>query len=110
MEPAFLATLVEELAPADGLAGFNSGTFDLPLLRNRWVMARMHGELTHPPHVDLLTLTRSLFRHRMESCKLRDVEERLLGYEREDPVSGALAPDAYFDYLHRGAGPVLEMV
>jgi uncharacterized protein YprB with RNaseH-like and TPR domain len=110
MEPAFLHTLQEEMAPADGLAGFNSGSFDLPILRNRWVMARMKGELAHPPHVDLLTIVRSLYRHRMESCTLRMVEERLLGYEREDPVSGALAPDAYFDYLHRGAGPVLEMV
>jgi hypothetical protein len=110
MEPAFLHTLQEEMAPADGLAGFNSATFDLPILRNRWVMARMSGELTHPLHVDLLTMVRSLYRHRMDSCRLRDVEERLLGYEREDPVSGALAPDAYFEYLHRGAGPMLEMV
>ena len=110
MEPAFLHALQEELAPADGVCGFNSGSFDLPILRNRWVMARMRGELTHPPHVDLLTLTRSLYRHRLESCRLRDVEERLLGYERDDPVSGALAPDAYFSYLHGGAGPVLEMV
>jgi hypothetical protein len=110
MEPAFLHMLLEEVAPAEGLAGFNSGTFDLPILRNRWVMARMSGELTHPPHVDLLTMVRSLYRHRMESCSLRMVEERLLGYERDDPVSGALAPDAYFNYLHGGSGPVLEMV
>jgi hypothetical protein len=110
MEPAFLHSLQEEIAPAEGLAGFNSSAFDLPILRNRWVMARMSGELAHPQHVDLLTLVRSLYRHRMESCRLRDVEERLLGYEREDPVNGALAPEAYFDYLHGGAGPTLEMV
>jgi uncharacterized protein len=110
MEPAFLQTLVEEIAPAAGLAGFNSGSFDLPVIRNRWVMARMHGEFDHPPHIDLLTLVRSLYRHRMESCTLRSVEERLLGYERDDPVSGALAPEAYFSYLHGGSGPVLEMV
>jgi hypothetical protein len=110
MEPAFLHALSEEVAPAEGLATFNGASFDLPVLRNRWVIARMSGDLEHPPHVDLLTLVRSLYRHRMESCTLRSVEERLLGYERDDPVSGALAPDAYFDYLHRGSGPVLEMV
>src|SRR5207302_350820 len=81
------------LAPAFGLATFNGGSFDLPVLRTRWVMARMNGELDHPRHVDLLTLVRSLYRHRMEQCNLRTVEERLLGYEREDPVSGALAPE-----------------
>jgi hypothetical protein len=110
MEPAFLHALSQELEPAIGLASFNGSSFDLPVLRNRWVMARMPGGLEHPSHVDLLTLVRSLFRHRMESCTLRVVEERLLGYERDDPVSGALAPDAYFEYLRRGSGQVLEMV
>jgi hypothetical protein len=70
----------------------------------------MDGDLHHPQHVDLLALVRALFRHRMEQCNLRTVEERLLGYEREDPVSGALAPDAYFDYLQRGHSPLLESV
>src|SRR5205814_1304589 len=47
---------------------------------------------------------------RMEQCNLRTVEERLLGYERDDPVSGALAPEAYFDYLQRGYSVTLESV
>ena len=110
MEPAFLDALREELAPAIGLGSFNGGSFDLPILRTRWVMARMRGELPYPPHVDLLTLVRSLYRHRMESCNLRTVEERLLGYEREDPIGGAVAPDAYFAYIHRGTSPMLELV
>src|SRR5205814_1823594 len=84
--------------------------FDLPILRTRWVMARMQGDLQHPPHVDLLTLVRSLYRHRMESCTLRMVEERLLGYEREDPIAGALAPDAYFQYVRHGPSRLLELV
>lgn len=110
MEPAFLHALGVELAPATGLGSFNGGSFDLPILRTRWVMARMRGDLPHPPHVDLLTLVRSLYRHRMESCTLRTVEERLLGYEREDPIGGAFAPDAYFAYIHRGTSPMLELV
>ena len=73
-------------------------------------MARMNSELDHPRHVDLLTLVRSLYRHRMEQCNLRTVEERLLGYEREDPVSGALAPEVYFDYLQAGYSPNLESI
>src|SRR2546423_14397049 len=46
----------------------------------------------------------------MESCTLRSVEERLLGYEREDPIGGALAPDAYFQYVHHGPSRLLELV
>jgi hypothetical protein len=106
MEPAFLHAFRAELDGADWIATFNGSSFDLPVLRTRWVMARMGGELTCPPHVDLLTLVRALYKHRLESCTLRKVEERLLGYEREDPIPGALVPDAYFSYLHHQPGPL----
>jgi hypothetical protein len=109
-EAAFLFMLGQELEPAARLASFNGSSFDLPILRTRWVMARMDGELTQPPHTDLLTLVRALYRHRLESCTLRRVEERLLGYEREDPIGGAQAPDAYFAYLRTGFSPLLELV
>ena len=108
MEPAFLNALREELEPADSIATFNGSSFDLPVLRTRWVMARMPGELTCTPHVDLLTLVRALYRHRLETCTLRMVEERVLGYERDDPIPSALVPDAYFDYLRAGSLEFLE--
>jgi len=110
LEAAFLYRLHEEVEQAVGLASFNGGSFDLPVLRTRWVMARMPGELDHPPHVDLLTLVRALYRHRLERCNLRMVEERVLGYERDDPVSGMLAPEAYFAFLRCGSSPLLEAV
>src|SRR6266704_2695431 len=50
MEPAFLYALREEIEPAATLATFNGGSFDLPVLRTRWVMARMDGDLSHPQH------------------------------------------------------------
>jgi uncharacterized protein len=90
------------------VATFNGSSFDLPVLRTRWVMARMPGELACPPHVDLLTLVRALYKHRLESCNLRSVEERLLGYERDDPIPSALVPDAYFEYLRFDSSPLLE--
>jgi uncharacterized protein len=108
MEAAFLHTLRCELEPAETIATFNGGSFDLPLLRTRWVMARMQGELTATPHVDLLTLVRALYRHRLESCTLRMVEERVLGYERDDPIPSSLVPDAYFNYLRAGSLEFLE--
>jgi hypothetical protein len=108
MEPAFLHALHEELAPADAIATFNGSSFDLPVLRTRWVMARMPGELTDTTHIDLLTLVRALYRHRLENCTLRMVEERVLGYERDDPIPSALVPDAYFEYLRAGSLEFLE--
>jgi uncharacterized protein len=108
MEAAFLHALQAEIEPGKAVATFNGSSFDLPVLRTRWVMARMPGELRCPPHVDLLTLVRALYRHRLESCNLRSVEERLLGYERDDPIASALVPDAYFEYLRYGSSPLLE--
>src|SRR6266576_3605274 len=108
MESAFLQALHDELVAADGIATFNGGSFDLPVLRTRWVMARMPGEFTHSAHVDLLTLVRSLYRHRLESCTLRYVEQRVLGYERDEPLPSALVPDAYFDFLRAGSLDFLE--
>jgi hypothetical protein len=108
MEAAFLHALQAEIEPAEAIATFNGSSFDLPVLRTRWVMARMPGELACPPHVDLLTLVRALYRHRLESCNLRSVEERLLGYERDDPIDSALVPDSYFAYLRHDMGPMLE--
>jgi hypothetical protein len=107
-EPAFLHLLQQELLNADGVATYNGSRFDLPLLRTRWIMARLPGELAHATHVDLLTLTRSLYRQRLESCTLRVVEERVLGFDREDDLPGSLVPDAYFSYLRRGWSPTLE--
>jgi uncharacterized protein len=108
MESAFLHVLRDEVEAADGLATFNGGSFDLPILRTRWVMARMPGEFSHAPHVDLLTLVRALYRHRLENCTLRYVEQRVLGYERDDPLPSALVPDAYFGYLRQGCHEFLE--
>lgn len=107
-EPAFLIALQQEIASASAIASFNGGSFDLPVLRTRWVMARMPGEFSSSPHIDLLTLVRSLYRHRLEACTLRFVEERVLGYERDDPLPSHLVPDAYFDYLRIGRQEMLE--
>jgi len=108
-EPALLALVGEELERAEALATYNGSRFDLPLLRTRWVMARMPGELPLPAHADLLTLTRSLLRQRLESCTLRVVEEHVLGFERERDLAGALVPQVYFSYLRHGWSPMLPM-
>lgn len=107
-EPAFLHLLQSELMDSGAVATYNGSSFDLPLLRTRWVMARMPGELEHPGHLDLLVLTRSLYRRRLESCTLRVVEDRVLGFDREDDLPGSDVPAAYFAYLRGGQSPTLE--
>ncbi len=107
-EPAFLAEVDAELAASPGTASYNGLSFDLPLLRTRWLMARMPGELREGRHIDLLHLSRGLLRPRFESCTLRSVEERLLGFERDGDIPGHLIPQAYFDYVRTGWSRDLE--
>lgn len=107
-EPAFLFAVDQELRRSPGLATYNGATFDLPLLRTRWTISRLPGELSAPAHLDLLHLGRSLLRHRLGICTLRNVEDRLLGFEREGDIAGELIPRAYFDFLHAGWSPELE--
>ncbi len=107
-EPAFLWLLQREVGRAPRLATYNGAAFDLPLVRTRWVLARLEGEFDHPQHLDLLHLTRALFKQRLDSCTLQTVEARLLGFERDDDLPGALVPEAYFGYLRHGRSPWLE--
>lgn len=107
-EPAFLWLLQRELGRAPRLATYNGASFDLPLMRTRWVLARLPGEFEHPQHVDLLHLTRALFKQRLERCTLQAVEARLLGFEREDDLPGALVAESYLGYLRHGRSPWLE--
>jgi uncharacterized protein len=108
LEAAFLWQVREEMGRVRRIATYNGSSFDLPLLRTRWIMSRLPGDFEHPEHLDLLTLTRALYRQRLDSCTLHVVEERVLGFEREDDLPGALVPRAYFEYLRQGWSRLLE--
>lgn len=107
-EPSFLLALDTELRLTPGIATFNGASFDLPLLRTRWTLNRMPGELAVGVHLDLLHLSRALLRARLGSCTLKAVEERLLGFERENDIPGELIPQCYFDFLRSGWSRDLE--
>src|SRR5437879_6688103 len=99
MESAFLHALQEELEPANGLATFNGGSFDLPVLRTRWVMARMPGELTHASHVDLLTLVRALYSNQSRASTRDSLSRRGLVYSAAIPRPAAWGPDRASDFF-----------
>jgi uncharacterized protein YprB with RNaseH-like and TPR domain len=88
---------------------FNGRGFDLPLLRTRYRQNRpllperersvALFEEGHP-HLDLLLPARRLWRKRLQSCRLINLEQMVLGLHRsEDDVPGALIPQLYVDYM-----------
>ena len=108
-EAAMLVALAEVLAGVDLMLSYNGKSFDLPLLRDRRRLQR-GAALPEPPHVDLLHLTRRLFRNAWPDCRLGTAEQRLLGLTREDDLPGSEAPRAWRDYLAGAPADDLERV
>lgn len=102
-EPPMLEHLAQRLRAFEGLVTFNGKSFDVPLLRGRYVMNRMRVDL-ELPHVDLLHACRRVYRPRIGECSLGAIERQVLGVAREHDVDGSLVPRLYFDFL-RGVHP-----
>ena len=50
-------------------------------------------------HLDLLHGARRLFKPRLDDCSLMNLENRILGFERENDVPGELIPYCWYEYL-----------
>ena len=109
-EKAALAALAELLADYEGLATFNGKTFDVPLLETRYALARMKSPFGRLRHLDALHPARRLWKLRLESCKLTDLEQAVLGIHREGDIPGSEIPGVYFDYLRTGDARGLQPV
>jgi uncharacterized protein YprB with RNaseH-like and TPR domain len=110
-EIPMLMTLAEHLAAASCILTYNGKSFDWPLLRTRYVMNRLAIPAL-PPHVDLLHATRRIWKPRLGSVRLTDVEREIMRFSREGDIDGAEIPSRYFSFLRDGGSewllPVLE--
>ena len=109
-EKAMLEALAERLVGFEGIVTFNGKTFDVPLLETRYALARLKSPLQRLLHFDALHPARRLWKLRLESCKLTDLETAILGIAREGDVPGSEIPALYFDYLRTGDAQGLQPV
>jgi uncharacterized protein YprB with RNaseH-like and TPR domain len=100
-EAPMLAHVAARIAKASMLVTFNGKSFDLPLLRTRFVMARLEAP-REPPHLDLLHVARRLHKPRGVECKLTTIERDVLGFERVDDVPGSEVSACYLHFLRSG--------
>lgn len=98
-EPFLLEQVTEMLNRFDVICTFNGRSFDVPLLRDRFIMQRMDTSVLDKPHIDLLHMSRRLWKLRLQRCNLSHLEEAILGFPRENDLPGSEVPQRYFDYL-----------
>lgn len=98
-EPSLLWSLSRHLEDFDVLVTYNGKTYDQPLLETRYRMARARPPFGRMAHLDLLHGARRLWKLRLTSCRLVDLENQILGVEREGDLPGEMIPYVYFEYL-----------
>ncbi|MGB1249443.1 MAG: ribonuclease H-like domain-containing protein [Candidatus Promineifilaceae bacterium] len=102
-EAAMLFDLDLLVAEYPTLISFNGKTFDIPLLKTRYLMNRLEEPFSELPHIDLLHPARRVWRRRLGSVALGALEVAMLGVERtHQDVPGALIPMMYHDYVRTG--------
>jgi len=112
-EYSLLHELAARIAERPVLVTFNGKSFDWPLLQSRYTMTRAIAAPRLAAHLDLLHPARALWKLRLGSVRLCELERHVLdaprlGWRRDHDVPSALIPQFYFDYL-RG-GPVEPLV
>src|SRR5205085_12626549 len=107
-ETSLLAALIEYLARFDVLITYIGKTYVVPLLETRYRMARTRPPFARLAHLDLLHGARRLWKLRLDSCRLVDLEYQILGLEREGDLPGEMIPYYYFQYLR--TQPAVQLV
>ena len=101
-ERSLLFALRERIAEHPVLVTFNGKSFDWPLLETRYRMSRKISAPTPRAHLDFLHPARNLWRLRLGSVRLSELERHVLGWDRGADLLSGLIPQIYFDYLRGG--------
>ena len=108
LEKALLEALNSIVSQFDQVVTFNGKSFDIPLLNTRHVLNSFQTPFPIMEHIDLLPLARRLWRNRLSSRALKDLEVEILHVPRtQEEVPSWMIPEIYFDYLRtRDARPM----
>jgi uncharacterized protein YprB with RNaseH-like and TPR domain len=114
-EHSILHELSARLAERPVLVTFNGKSFDWPLLENRFTMTRAIKTPKIAAHLDLLHPSRALWKLRLGSVRLVELERHVLdaprlGWHRDEDVLSAMIPQHYFDYIRGGPAAPLAAV
>jgi uncharacterized protein len=115
-EHSLLHELAARISERPVLITFNGKSFDWPLLESRFTMTRCIAVPRLAAHLDLLHPARAVWKLRLGSVRLVELERHVLdtprlGWHRDDDIASALIPQLYFDYLRGGSSrPLVGVV
>lgn len=110
LEPAMLAGLTNFASGTTQVVTYNGSSFDIPLLESRYTLARQTGAVVERPQLDLLHPTRRFYSRSLESCRLKDLEQEILGLERGSDIPGWAVPQVYFSFVREGVVGLMPAV
>ncbi|MEW6228716.1 MAG: ribonuclease H-like domain-containing protein [Bacillota bacterium] len=97
-EAAVLYAVRLELERFRVIATYNGRRFDLPYICDRMAYHGVSFALDQF-HIDILRLTRRLYRSALPDCRLTTVASHLLGYERHGDIPSYMIPEVYHDFV-----------
>jgi len=101
-ERSLLHALGERLAERRVLVTFNGKSFDWPLLETRYRMSRKIPLPIPRAHLDFLHPARNLWRLRLGSVRLSELERHVLSWDRGADLLSDLIPRIYLDFVRGG--------
>jgi len=110
-EPVLLSYTQDLIKKFSTLVTFNGKTFDIPLLRSRLYFYHIPENIRSMWQIDLLYLSRKIFKRIPGSKKLIDIENEILNFRRTSAdIPGWLIPQVYFDYLELGESELIRNI
>jgi uncharacterized protein YprB with RNaseH-like and TPR domain len=100
-EPLLMKLLSQLLSNFKILVSYNGKCYDIPLLDNRFKFHKSDYSIRNLDFLDLLHLSRRLWKPILQGCKLQNIEAVIFNYIRDysNDIPGEFIPKAYFDYL-----------
>jgi len=107
-EIAQLIELEAQFAKTKGIITYNGKSFDIPLISNRYRFYRTHPPFNTLAHLDLLHLSRRIWKERLPNRALRNIEAEILDIQRaENDIPGWLIPQIYSQFLQDQRAEIL---
>ena len=109
-ERAILWDLVKVFQQYRAFVSFNGKSYDVPLIRSRFILNKLKINWEQFNHIDLLHSSRRFWKTIYPDNSLQGLEKNVLGFKRLDDIPGADIPKRFFDYVSTNSATNIKPV